>query len=83
MKRMDEEIFQKVMMAALIVLFVMTLLTFRTISAGVMEVRNGLQCNQVVDMIYEQCQEEEAIQIGTIKGHNTTLSYDHGVCIIK
>jgi len=41
------------------------------------------QCNQVVDMIYEQCGEEEGINITTIKGHNTTLTYEHGVCVIK
>ena len=46
-------------------------------------VSNGMACNEVVDKIYEQCKEESVINIGTLEGRNTTLTYEHGVCIIK
>ena len=46
-------------------------------------IKKGMQCNQVVDMIYEQCREESKINITSIKGHNTTLRYENGVCVIK
>ena len=47
------------------------------------KVSQELQCNQVVDMIFEQCKEETNINLTTFEGRDTTLKYENGVCIIK
>lgn len=82
---MEEETFQKIVMGGLVLLA--GLLYFNAqltmnLNSTIQEAAE-LQCNQVVDMIYEQCAEEEAIDIKTLKGRNTTLTYEHGVCVIK
>lgn len=80
---MDDEVFQYITLIALGVLFISLTITGMTVRQARADIQSGLQCNEVVDMIYEQCQEETNITITTIKGRNTQLEYDRGVCIIK
>lgn len=80
---MEDETFKWVMVGGMI------LLLFLIFSSGKLLLRynnivsEGLNCNQVVDMIFEQCSEESNISIQTMKGKRVQLEYDRGVCIIK
>ena len=80
---MDEDFFQKVIIALVVVAIILSWMNLTNIAQAKQTISSGMQCNEVVDKIYEQCREETSIEITTIKGRNTTLHYENGVCIIK
>ena len=79
----DEEVFQKVMIAGIVLVIIAVFLLFKTIGMTNQVLSEGMQCNEVVDKIYEQCREESMINITTLEGRDTVLKYENGVCIIK
>jgi hypothetical protein len=61
----------------------LNVMAFQAVSMEQKKIDEGLKCNEVIDMIYEQCHEEGNIKINTMKGRTTTLYYENGVCVIK
>ena len=80
---MDEDTMNKILLIGMILLLVLSFLTFNLLKMGMNKLNEGMQCNEVVDKIYEQCREESEINITTLEGRDTTLKYENGVCIIK
>lgn len=80
---MDDDLFQKITVIGIIIMLLLLFLAGKYVLALKSTMQESLKCNEVVDMIYEQCAEEGNITIHTIKGRNTELSYDRGVCVIK
>ena len=80
---MDEDFFHKLVIGLLIVIIIMCYMNITGLNSTKGVIADGMKCNEVVDKIYEQCKEETTINIGTLKGRNTTLHYENGVCIIK
>lgn len=78
---MDDDTFQRLAIIGLAVVIVGVIVIMKTQVALINTANQN--CNQVVDLIFEQCQEEGNITIQTIKGRNTQLEYDRGVCVIK
>jgi len=82
---MDEDLFHKLCIGGFILMLIGLFLISSTIKLGndklVSEAKKS--CNGVVDMIYEQCEEEKNINLTTIQGRNRMLEYNNGVCIIK
>lgn len=85
---MEEDTFQKVVLGALMLVLVLCYTGIQIAKTGqsdaVRAIKDVGNCGQVVDLIYEQCVEEQSLNItNTIKGRNTTLHYQNGVCVIK
>ena len=80
---MDDSMWIKIVLAITVICLILSYLTMQNLALIRTDVNKGLQCNEVVDKIYEQCQEEGQANFTTLKGRSTTLTYEHGVCIIK
>jgi len=75
--------FHKIVLGLLIAILVLTYMTMNGVNSASQKVTERLQCHEIVDDIYTKCSQGEETQISDIKGHNTTLKYENGVCIIK
>lgn len=80
---MEDNTFQVIAIIGLVVILVGIYLLFKLLLMATQTINQELQCGAVIDTIYEQCREEVNTTIRTVKGHNTELTYDRGVCIIK
>ncbi len=80
---MDDDLYQKITLFVLLLIVVTIFLAGKYVLMLKSTMQESLKCNEVVDMIYEQCQEESNISINTIKGRGVSLEYDRGVCVIK
>ena len=89
MIKIDEDKFHIITIGLLILLVLATYFTFKTLAAINQTAQQKLQCEDIIDAIYENCAEENRININTastwngIKGRNVTLKYEYGVCTIK
>jgi hypothetical protein len=79
---MEDDSFHKFTLLGLILIILLIFLAGKYFLA-LQKNLEQTKCSEVVDMIYEQCQEEQNISIQTFKGRNTVLEYDRGVCVIK
>ena len=77
---MDEDKFQYATLTLLALIFISVL----WMSSNDVQLQHELEgCPQVLDLIYEQCVEENNISITTIRGTNTNLVMENGRCVIK
>ena len=84
---MEESTFQKVMIAALVIiiggLYTSIVMTSTTLSETKQVITEGNKCGFLVDVIAEQCSEENHVNLTSIKGNNKELFYENGVCVIR
>ena len=80
---MDDETILKIIGVICVITLILTFAVFNQMKATTIKVNEKLQCKQIVDDIYNSCREGGQTNISDIKGGNTSLTYENGVCIIK
>ena len=80
---MDDETINKVIGVICIIILVLTFFTFNQIKILNDTTKEKLQCKEIIDDIYNSCREGGWTNISDMKGGQTSLTYENGVCIIK